>query len=204
MGGRGGSSGMQPVTYMQYQNELESYDGLGYGNGGATDQWLAGLQAGEQNAIRDYSGTMYKILNKRLRSGDPLSKTMASKDKKIHSAIEKFNLEKPTEFVRGAGTSLLGGADTVDKINAMVGQVIHDKGYMSTSASVNKGFGGKIKYHIHAPAGKGIGAYIVGLSNYPSENEFLFDKGSAFKITGAYSKPNSITVHVDLEYIGKS
>lgn len=201
---RKGSSGMQSTTYTQYLNYTESFDGLGYKNGGATDQWMNGLSSGEKTAVKSYCDDYYIQLNKALRKGDSMSPMMKTVDKNLHSALEKFDLEKPTVFIRGSSASLLGGPKKVGEINAMKGSIVHDKGYTSSSATLDDAFYEPYMYHIRTPAGKGIGAYVVGISTYGSaENEFLFDKGSAFKILGAKIDSKGRT-QVDLEYVGKS
>lgn len=200
--GRKGSSGIQPVVYTNYDTPQESKKGLGLGNGGATDQWIKTLNLDERSAVNWYTGSAYEKFNDALRNGDPLNKTQAKNDQLLQSAMDKYTLDKPTVFHRGSSSDLLGGAHTVDQINAMVGSVVQDDAYLSTSAHSKGGFGGEIKYHINTPAGKGIGAYVISLSQFPHENEFLFRKGSAFKVTGAYEENGQ--VHCNLEYIGHS
>lgn len=203
---RKGSSGIKPVTYFSYDTAVESKDALGYGNGGITDQWMAGLSKGEKTAARWYTESNYKPFNKALRDGDPLSKSQSKHDANLQSAINKYTLDKPTIFYRGSSTSFLGGVQTVDEINAMKGQIISDKAYLSTSASKDAMFKKGCRYRIHTPPGKGIGAYITGLSQHPHENEFVFNKGSSFKIMGAHEigKWPFTTTIVDLEYVGHS
>lgn len=198
--GRKGPSGIKPVVYTEYETALESHEGLGYGNGGTTDQWIKGLKSSEQDAIQWYTGSAYGPFNDALRNEEPLNKKQFKNDQLLQSAMDKYELDKPTVFHRGSSSDLLGGANTVDQINAMVGQVVSDKAYLSTSAHSKGGFGGEIKYHISTSAGKGIGAYVMPISYFPNENEFLFRKGSAFKITGAYEENGQ--VHCNLEYIG--
>lgn len=200
--GRKGSSGMKPITYKVYDTAKESYKGLGYTNGGATDQWMGKLTNDEKAAIVMYTGPSYINFNEALRKGTPLLPHQEAMDKGLSSAIAKYELTEPTVFIRGSSTHLLGGANTVDKINAMAGQVVSDDAYLSTAAHSKGGFTVAIKYHIHTPAGKGIGAYIVGLSQIKKENEFLFDKGSAFKVMGGYMDEKG-RLHCDLEYVGK-
>lgn len=207
---RKGSSGMSG-GYAQYGTVHASEIGLGYGTGGATDQWESALDDAEYQAVEDYCGNYYEELNAGLREGREFDEfgpdgeryDYNDLDSTLEAAINKFNLDTPTEFIRGSSAGLLGGANTVDAINAMVGNVVHDPGYTSTSAHVNGGFGGKIIYHIKTPAGTGIGAYVVGISPYgEGENEFLFNKGSAFKVTGAYEGSYG-QVHCNLEYVGR-
>lgn len=199
-----------PTSYTEYATPSEAMAALGLGNGGETDQWMNGLSKAENKAVYDYSGDAYEELNAALREGRDFKKTddygnpydYKNCDTQLEQAINKFTLNTPTTFIRGSNAGLLGGASTVDQINAMVGNVVHDPGYTSTSAHTGGGFGGKITYHINTPAGKGIGAYIRGISMFSGEDEFLFNKGSAFKVTGAYETSNG-QVHCNLEYVGR-
>lgn len=87
----------------------------------------------------------------------------------------------------------------------MVGSTIVDKGFVSTSSLDKGGFVLKapIKYHIQTPAGSGIGAFIKGISKHKNENEFVFNSGSAFQITGVYQDAKKKT-HVNLLYLGRT
>lgn len=203
MGGRGGNSGMgKPIVYTTYGNMAESKKGLGLGNGGATDKWLGGLSKEEADSVRKYTTSAGSKLNRSIRHDVPLTKSQQSIDDGLQSAISKYKLDKPTTFTRWGGPSLLGGADTVEAINSKIGQVVHDKSYTSASAT-SSSYSGKIAFHINTPAGKGIGAYVQPISAHKSENEFLFNRGSAFRIAGAYTG-NGGQVHCNLEYIGRS
>ena len=195
----------ETVTYMQYQTLNQSEEGLGYGNGGETDRWENSLTASEREAVSMYSETYYQTLNMELRAGK--EPTRAAMDKELESAINKFDLETPTTFVRGSTADLLGGEDTVDGINARIGEIVVDKGYTSSSATAGEAFTYKpVIYHIDAPSGKGIGAYIRGISSYGiDENEFLFNKGGMYRIKGAYTKSGIYDdeLHVNIEWVGR-
>ena len=202
MGGRGSSSGIGGSSFTTYTTIVDSKKGLGLGNGGETDKWMAGLTDMERKSIVKYTGSGYTSINEYLRgqiSGSPVLKSVVGN---IEKAVNKFNLENPTVFHRGSSAGLLGGANSVTDINKMVGQVVVDKGFTSTSATSGKGFTHKpIQYHIQTPSGKGIGAFVQGMSNFASENEFVFNHGSGFKILGAYQKHGE--VHVNMRYIGR-
>lgn len=214
MGRKAAASGMSSGGFTKYASLKASEDGLGLGNFGETDRWMGSIDSDEEAAVDDYSGDAYKWLNKALRKDVPFDSDpddegydpdfdYESIDKNLESALNKFTLEKPTEFVRGASASLLGGAKSVDDINKMAGSFVRDAGYMSSSATASASFDAPVKYHIKTPAGTGIGAYIKGFSQYPSENEFLFNKGSAFRIDGAYQDATG-QIHCNLTYVGRT
>ena len=206
-GGRGSRSGGERppvITFTQYQTVAESEQGLGYDNGGEADRWEQSLSNAEYQAVADYSGSDFRSLNSGLRKGKEkeLDDHFQSVNVNLESALDKYTLEKPTTFVRGSTADLLGGASTVEEINAMAGSIVVDKGFTSSSATVSGAFSGEIKYHIDTPAGKGIGAYIRGISEYGiDENEFLFNKGGMYRVKGAYKEYGD--VHVNIEWIGR-
>jgi hypothetical protein len=66
----------------------------------------------------------------------------------------------------------------------MVGKVVEDKGFMSTSMLKNSSFNGDVKMKINVPKGTN-GAYVGEISHYPNEAELLLDKGQKMIITEA-------------------
>lgn len=191
------------ITYAEYGSLSESQAAMGYGNGGEADKWQASLTKSEESAVKYYTGSGFTNLNDALRYGGTMTTYEKNKDKYLEQALNKFNLEKPTTFTRGSTADLLGGASTVTEINAMKGQLVVDKGYTSSAVSANKGFTWKpIIYHINTPAGKGIGAYVSGKSAVGvGEDEFLFNKRSAFVVKGAYEEGGK--VHCNIDYYGR-
>ena len=203
MGGRGSASGLSGSGFTTYTDVKSSASALGLGNGGETDKWMAGLTDKEHKSVKRYTKSWYVDINDHLRGIEPGSSVIKNDVKNMEQAINKFNLQNPTVFHRGSSASLLGGANSVADINKMAGQVVVDKGFTSTSATSGKGFTYKpIQYHIQTPAGKGIGAFVQGISGYgATENEFVFNHGSGFKILGAYQKHGQ--VHVNMRYVGR-
>lgn len=208
-GGRGSKMSLvrtklTPSGYATYSSAGEADAAMGLGNGGEADKWQSSLTNDERSAVENYSGSSYYTLNEALRDGTTgdLKGFYKDMDKNLESALNNYTLEKPTTFVRGSSADLLGGASTVSQINAMKGQMVMDNGY--TSSSATKGFSDDIVYHINTPSGKGIGAYIKGLSYHKTENEFLFNKRSVFVIKNAYQLSSYGSVHVELDYYGRA
>ena len=208
MGGRGGKSGF--TDYSQYYHSAEAQEGLGMGNGGETDTWVMSLDAPQHDSIVKYTGSYYRQLNTALRKhGDKVrdsSKGTFKTDRdNIEAGINRYTLRNNTIFHRSSSASLLGGAKTVEEINAMAGSVVVDQGFTSTTTTYRQGGGtmfGDIQYHISTPRGKGIGAFVRPISSHPTEEEFLFNYGSAYRIVRAYRSSTGHT-HVDLEYVGR-
>lgn len=204
--GRKDRSGMSGGSYTQYDTAGKSMKGLGLDNGGETDRWMGSLSPEETQAVSDYTGSAYEELNDALRRerdfDDDGNFDYPELDRQLEKAIDKFNLERNTTFTRGSSAALLGGAGTVEEINAMKGSIVHDRAYTSSSAHTGGGFDGEVIYHIKTPKGKGIGAYVRGLSHFKNEDEFLFNKGSAFKVLNAYEDSWG-QVHCNLRYMGR-
>jgi len=111
---------------------------------------------------------------------------------------------------RITGTELFGGASTVKEFRQLYGEVVTDKGYTSSELNARRDLTGQygtehekqVIMHIKTPSGKGIGQYVGGVSNANKEQEFLFNRGSSFKVLGAYELDGR--VHVNVKYVGRS
>jgi len=208
MGGRGSASGYS--EFRQYYDKMQAQEALGDGNGGETDTWVMQLGTDEKNAIVKYTGSYYRELNKALRTHkdkvrDSSKGPFKTDRDNIEAGINSYRLKHNTIFHRSSSASLLGGASTVEEINAMAGKVVVDHGFTSTTTTYRTGGGtmfGDIQYHISTPRGKGIGAFVRPISSHKSEEEFLFNYGSAYRIVRAYRSSTGHT-HVDLEYVGR-
>ena len=209
MGGRGGSSGF--TEFRQYYDKTIAQEALGMGNGGETDTWVLQLGADEQGAINKYTGSYYRQLNAALRKHkdkvrDSSKGTFKTDRDNIEAGINSYTLRNNTIFHRSSSASLLGGLTNADAINEqLAGKVVVDHGFTSTTTTYRTGGGtmfGDIQYHISTPRGKGIGAFVKPISQHSSEEEFLFNYGSAYKVVRAYRSSTGHT-HVDLEYVGR-
>ena len=80
----------------------------------------------------------------------------------------------------------------------LIGKVITEKGFMSTSTknSIANGFTGNMQITIKAPAGSN-GLDISSISQYAIESEVLFQSGSKMVITNA-EKINGI-LHITVK-----
>ena len=171
MGGRGNASGFRAATqpdtrdweqtppdgyraFTFYESQDGSADaGMGLGNGGETDQWQQGLTAEEFAAVRDYTTAGFKAMNQALRSGGAVTPAMAA----LTQALDRFTLSHGIITHRVSTADMLGGARTVDEINALIGHVVSDSGFTSSSV----GFGAfdaydDVAYHIRVPKGAHI------------------------------------------------
>ena len=149
-------------------------------------RWNQTLSDKEYGFIKDYtSDAFYRELNALLRGTTPKKRGYTSdftlealKERAtvIGAALDRFDL--PQEIV----TYRIMDDGFKDKLQ--VGDIIHDKGY--TSTSVGKWSETQPNYtylKIRVPAGKGRGAWIAPISWVKEEQEFLLNRGTKFRIT---------------------
>lgn len=165
-------------------------------------QWRKSLTKDERKTITAYTDVWYHSLNGLLRSKNGMSSNYyMDAVKSMDSAIDKYDLKKETTFIRYSSSSLLGGVKTKEDVQKMIGNVIHDDGYMSStigSDSVDELIGKykQVKYLIKTPPGKGVGAYLepVTIPIHKGENEFVFGRGSDFEIVGVAEEAGKLVV----------
>jgi hypothetical protein len=135
-------------------------------------------------AINGYTGSDYRGINDALRAGNPgkWGNTVA----KIDGAMAP--LSEPVTVYRSAPLRSLGEANADP--TSLVGKVISDKGFMSTTlqnqASVASG---AVKYEIECPAGT-MGRYIAPISNVPAEEEVLLARNLQLVVQSVTESPH--------------
>jgi len=201
--------------YTMYQTDEAIFKEMGLGNGGEADQWRESLTGDEATAVHWYAGNGHQAINKLERDQKPGNWYTTEQAMKgstdLKRALDKGELQENIIVTRTGGATLLGGGDTsVAGIRKRYGEVIQDPGFTSTelnqhTSEINpygkKHGSSRVTYHIKVEKGVGIGQYIRGLTGSKQEQEFLFNKGSAFKILGAYADASGMT-HVNLKYVG--
>lgn len=151
-------------------------------------------------SVKEYTGSSYDSINRQLRRNEDKGK--AELINTISKTIKKFKV--PEEFMvhRGTTKSALKGLfkdehelrELLEKCrtkevtqehlnNKFIGNILVDKGFMSTSCLTNGAFTKDLTLHINIEKGTNYGAYINELSNYKDkEYEFLLDKNLAMEI----------------------
>lgn len=225
MGGRGGSSGMSTENNYEWTDSnskgfivnsskgdnMQWYDDLYESNGGYNSK--------EIQTIIKYQNSSQAI-NEQLRN-DSLKPSTKTKVNALTRLLDNAEVETPFVAHRSSDGKLLGidGDVSVDAIRKKIGQTVTDRGFTSSSLSDNSAYdrgsrqyiqktGGinknaLVHYHIKTPSGKGIGGLVLGAkwgSVFSGVPEFIFNRGSQYKIVGAYDK-GGIT-HCNLEYVG--
>lgn len=147
------------------------------------------LSEAEETSISLYMGKSYKIMNRKLRKEQPLSSSMKKDVDNMDSAMNKTTpLSQNIVTYRGTTNAAFGLKKSADITQSnVVGTIVTDKGF--GSSSLNKehaaGFGQNI-LRIHASKGKrGIYVDQVATAFAGTENEWIFPRGTKYKILSA-------------------
>lgn len=221
-GGGGGSMAVTPQNEPWGAGDVDGFlnmlnpqqiDAVMGATSGAAAAWLSDLTEAQRDGVVEYTGDYFDDINAALRGTQPkfphnYDPTTAIET--VTEALEKGVIPRPVVLHRGSGPELLGGASTVEEVRAMIGQVVLDHGFGSSTTrrvfAENTTLGSnskktKVIYHIKTPAGTGIGGFIAPISHYgKTESEFLFQRESMFKVVRGYEDGGQ--VHCDLEYAG--
>ena len=198
--------------YHMYDSKEEIEDALGED----AQKWKDSLTPAEEVAVEWYTGNGHRPLNEFERNGIQsksysVEQLMEASDN-LESALSKGHLGEKMVVNRTSSADLLDGASTVAEIRKKFGEVVTDKGFTSSEISLKTSIDNpydakqgekQIRYHIKVPAGDGIGQYVQPIANAQNEREFLFNRGSSYKIVGAYNDAQG-QVHVNLRYVGRN
>ena len=161
----------------------------------ASEAWDKLLSEDERDAIRDYSGNdCYGNINGALRGLEsafhPGNKERAIN---IYTALQKASLPLSMTVYRGGDGKILGDLEGLSD-NDIIGASFRDWGFISTSMSEGKAFGGGTMLRIILPKGCHA-ANIEHLSVYgkdsligENEEEILINGNQYFVITGVSYK----------------
>lgn len=197
--------------YAVFHSMSAAESAMGYGNGGEADQWQQKLTQNQLHGLQSYTGTGYHSMNDWLRGETGyISDVMRARARSLQHALDKYTLQAPTVTHRGTGPEVLGlpaGAspqEIVTVVKALIssGGRITDKGFTSSAVNESSKFDKPVIIHAQTPAGKGIGAFVSGVSSVgKGESEFLYNSGSHFTPLGVYMVGN--TVHINVRYDGR-
>lgn len=149
--------------------------------------WEDELDSIEHGIAYEYTDTAFRPINNYLRgiwdeeyaeerlNGYTEGLSFDYITKKLDSAIDKSVIHEPFTAKRCMGIEML------DRFE--VGESFIDLGYGSSTIDPNLNFmGNPVRMDIAIPSGKGIGAYVNGLSYYEDiEYEFLIARGGEYK-----------------------
>jgi len=146
------------------------------------DQLFSGREVYE--AVLGYQSSGYRAMNQALRKDLPIEPFLQANIQQVRNAItQAVPLKEDTVLYRGVKKDF-------DKFK--VGQIISDKGFLSTTARSDlaaewadrKYVKGGFVWKIYAPAGtRGlVPQFVTATKNYDGEYEFLFDIGAKFEV----------------------
>ena len=148
------------------------------------ENWTNSLPKDEYYAVRDYTGPGYTAVNEMLRGirpdNDP---NVRDKAVLIHQALSRSQIPCDCTVYRGCSAAFLGSYQNLPD-DQLVGAILTDDAFMSTSLNRDDSFNGAVKLEISVPAGA-RGAYVGFLSFLGhQESEVLFDGGRRLCVTG--------------------
>lgn len=162
----------------------------------STPFWKNSLTAAERNAIQEYTGSSYKLMNKILRSGsfaglDPKKANWYSNlINDATSALSKASLPEDVMVHRGVG-SLNSLAKTLGidvsalknpaQAKALIGQSFVDNAFGSTGMSTADAWAGA-KLHIKLPKGSQA-MWVDPISAVHGEHEVIINRGARYVIS---------------------
>ncbi|MDP9843262.1 phage minor capsid protein [Streptosporangium lutulentum] len=150
-----------------------------------SDQWVRE----ERRAIWDYTGNSFTSMNNALRRGGGSSATM----KRIDDLDKAMTRQKVPESVivhRGvdSGYTQANGVDinSPDEMYGLIGRVMRDKAYMSTSVGQRAAFTYQpIRLMLRVPGGHEA-INVDGLSANPGERELLLRRDTTYIVHSVY------------------
>lgn len=136
-----------------------------------------------KDAISSYSRSGYVKINDHLRAGAYVPADIQKQIDDLSKYLSECKTEETLYLKRGISVGsvekILGGVAFGSNTSNAIGQIIFDKGFVSTTPYYGGGFGGNVTAYIKAPAGT-RGAYIRKYAAAENEKEFLLDKGQMF------------------------
>lgn len=151
-----------------------------------TDEFVKVISTDEYDGVVRYTGSAYVPMNKYLRG---ISKDISVENKvaikSATKALEKVKLPETVIVRRGSNYNMLAELgvsleDMKDK-NKIIGSILTDHGFTSTSPDPNGGFDEDIEYVIKVPKGSEA-AYVDKISMHEGELELLINRGGLYQI----------------------
>jgi len=141
----------------------------------------------QRQALSSYSGSNYKNMNNKLRAGQGKDDTHI---KHLTEYLLNAKISETVTLSRGVDDNF--GAAFLSL--ATVGGIMEEKGFMSTSANANWGWG-SVRMTVHVPKGV-AGAAIGNYSQHSSEGEVLLAPGRHFYVNALDLKSKTATVTI--------
>lgn len=150
------------------------------------DDWLATLTGTQKNAVVSYTGSAYEAMNDYLRAKGAYDVSDRTKQliKQCQAALKKASLPEEVIVRRGSGYNMLKelGIDISEaNKDKLIGGIVQDLGFLSTSPDPSGGFSSGIEYVIKIPEGSQA-MYVAPISQFHSERELLVNCGGKFMV----------------------
>lgn len=150
------------------------------------DDWLATLTGTQKSAVVSYTGSAYEAMNDYLRAKGVYDASDRTKQliKQCQAALKKASLPEEVIVRRGSGYNMLKelGIDISEaNKDKLIGGVVQDLGFLSTSPDPSGGFSSGIEYVIKIPEGSQA-MYVAPISQFHSERELLVNCGGKFMV----------------------
>ena len=150
------------------------------------DDWLATLTGTQRSAVVSYTGSAYEAMNDYLRANGAYDASDRTKQliKQCQAALKKASLPEEVIVRRGSGYNMLKelGIDVSEaNKDKLVGGIVQDLGFLSTSPDPSGGFSSGIEYVIKIPEGSQA-MYVAPISRFHSEREILVNCGGKFMV----------------------
>lgn len=150
------------------------------------DDWLATLTGTQKSAVVSYTGSAYEAMNDYLRAKGAYDASDRTKQliKQCQAALKKASLPEEVIVRRGSGYNMLKelGIDISEaNKDKLIGGIVQDLGFMSTSPDPSGGFSSGIEYVIKIPEGSQA-MYVAPISQFHSERELLVNCGGKFMV----------------------
>nr|DAP11489.1 MAG TPA: ADP-ribosyltransferase exoenzyme [Caudoviricetes sp.] len=150
------------------------------------DDWLATLTGTQKSAVVSYTGSAYEAMNDYLRANGAYDASDRTKQliKQCQAALKKASLPEEVIVHRGSGYNMLKelGLDISEaNKDKLVGGIVQDLGFLSTSPDPSGGFSSGIEYVIKIPEGSQA-MYVAPISQFHSERELLVNCGGKFMV----------------------
>lgn len=147
------------------------------------DDWLRAISSAERNGVEVYTGSAYINMNEYLR-GQRTTTRYADEIKQATAALKKASLPEEVIVRRGSDYNMLRelGVDISEaNKDKLIGAIVTDKGFMSTSPASGGGFSGDIEYVVKVPKGSQA-MYVDTISRHRGEEELLINRGGKYII----------------------
>lgn len=153
------------------------------------DEWIRAGRRDEFDAIYRYTGDDYTKINRALRTGRGSEETWRLIES-LDSAMTRQQVPEPVIVHRGVDSryTQAQGVDinSPEEMYSLIGRVLRDKAYMSTSVGARAAFSGMpVKLMVRVPAGHQA-INVDGLTAFPGERELLLRRDTTYIIHSVY------------------